>query len=257
VCLLVLAWQILPDVPLVLAGNRDEFHQRPAAACHWWREPPGILGGRDLEAGGGWLAVNRAGRLAVVTNVREPGAKVTGQRSRGELVVDVLSFDGPVRDWIAGLDERRAEFAGFNLMIRDGEDLHSLTNRGEDRLDLEPGIYGLSNRGLNTPWPKVEVVRDGLRSLVDDGDVQSDSLFGLLTDRSPAPDEKLPDTGVPLEWERALSAVFIAGSDYGTRASTVVLAGADGKVELEERRFGPDGEPTGSSRFEFDVVWDR
>ncbi len=162
-CVLVLAWRILPDLPLAFAGNRDEFHARPSADCHWWREPPGILGGRDLEARGGWLAVNRAGRLAVVTNVREPGAKVAGKRSRGELVADALSFRGPVRDWIAGLDDRRSDFAGFNLLMSDGEELHFVTNRGEDRLDLEPGIYGLSNHRLNTPWPKVTAVREGLR----------------------------------------------------------------------------------------------
>lgn len=242
---------------MILVGNRDEFHRRPAAACDWWNEPGEVLGGRDLEAGGAWLAVNRAGRLAVVTNVREPGPQLARCRSRGELVVDALCCSGPIQDWIAGLDARRTEYAGFNLMVRDGDALHHLTNRGEDQLDLEPGVYGLSNRGLDTPWPKVTAARDGLRRLVDRGEVATESLFDLLADRLPAPDADLPDTGVPLEWERLLSSVFIVDPRYGTRASTVVMVGAEGNVELEERRFGSDGESTGSSRFEFCAVPDR
>ncbi|MCU0305131.1 MAG: NRDE family protein [Thermoanaerobaculales bacterium] len=252
-CLLVIAWRVHPQHPLVLAGNRDEYHRRPAAPAHWWPAPEGILGGRDLEAGGAWLAVDRRGRLAVVTNVHEPVADPAGRRSRGELVVEALTDPGPVRGWISGLDGRRDRYGGFNLVVADGDALHCCSNRGPDRLDLEPGIYGLSNHLLDTPWPKVEAARRGLRALLDAGSLDVDSLFELLADRSPAPDQDLPATGVPLDRERALSPIFIAGDDYGTRASTVVLTSPGGEVFLEERRFGPSGVAAGSSSFGFAV----
>ena len=250
-CLLVLAWRSHPEFPLILVGNRDEFHDRPTAAADWWPDPDGVLGGRDLQAGGSWLAMNRSGRLAVVTNCREPATDVSGLRSRGELVIDSLSQKGPVREWISDFDARRGAYGGFNHLLFDGDGMHCLTNRGEDRLDLEPGIYGLSNRQLNTPWPKVVAARAGLRRLVESDRIDPESLFGLLSDRSPAPDAELPRTGVPMEWERALSAVFIDGPEYGTRASTAVRVNATGGVEFEERRFGPDAEPAGASRFSF------
>lgn len=248
-CLVVVAWNAHPDYTVILAGNRDEFHARPAAQVGWWSDPEGILGGRDLEAGGGWLAVDRRGRLAVVTNFRE-SPRTAGIRSRGELVVEVLSHPGPVRDWVSTLDGRRDEYGGFNLLVRDGVELHCLGNRGGDRFDLPPGIYGLSNHLLDTPWPKVTSVKDGIARMIRDGSVATEGLFDLLADRTQVREDKLPNTGVPLEWERALSSVFVAGADYGTRASTVVLIRNDGSIELEERRFGPGGVPTGRSRFE-------
>lgn len=252
-CLLVFAWRTRPDLPLILAGNRDEFHARPAAPAGWWGEHEELLGGRDLEAGGSWLALDRRGRLAVVTNVREPVRDTRGRRSRGELVVDALRFDGPLGRFAEQLRGRRDEYGGYNLLIGDGEELHCLSNRSKDRIGLEPGIYGLSNDRLDTPWPKVVAARDGLLRLVGRAEVEVDGLFELLADRTPAPDDELPDTGVPLEWERVLSAAFIVGSEYGTRASTVVLVRADGVVEFAERRFGPGGERTGRTRLEFEI----
>ncbi len=248
-CLLVFAWRSLPGYSLILAGNRDEFHNRPAQAAHWWEEPNGIFAGRDLQAGGSWLGVSRAGRFAVVTNFREPGTATSGRRSRGELVVDFLSASATTLEWTDRLAEIQDEYGGFNLIIGDGEQIHHLTNRGEDRPCLDPGIYGLSNHHLDTPWPKVTAARAGLRRLVDDDRVEPDALFELLSDRTPVPDRELPHTGVPLEWERLLSSVFIVDPRYGTRASTIVLVGADGRHEFEERRFDQDGEVEGESCF--------
>jgi len=252
-CLLVFAWRVHPELPLVFAGNRDEFHDRPAEAAHWWREPEGMLGGKDLKAGGSWLGIHRNGRFAVVTNYREPAVDTGGMRSRGDLVLDSLASQAPLVEWTDGLATRRDDYGGFNLIVGDGERLHYLTNRGDDRLDLAPGIYGLSNRRLNTPWPKVTTVRDGLSGLIDTQQVDSGSLFDLLADRTPVPDDKLPRTGVPLEWERALSAVFIAGPRYGTRACTVVLIREDGRASFWERRFEPEGDCTGEEQFELTI----
>lgn len=241
---------------MILAGNRDEFHDRPAQAAHWWEEPEGVLAGRDLQAGGSWLGIHRGGRFAVVTNYREPGVATTGKRSRGELVTGFLASTAPVDDWMDELAARREEYGGYNLIIGDGTAAHYLTNRGEDHRDLGPGIYGLSNHRLDTPWPKVSVAREGLRRLIGNRQVYPDAIFDLLSDRTLAPDPELPDTGVPLVWERLLSSVFVVDPRYGTRAGTVVLAGADGTTVFEERRFGPAGDPSGASRIEYKTVFD-
>jgi len=248
-CLLAFAWRVHPGFPLVLVGNRDEFHDRPAEPVHWWPEPEGILAGRDLRAGGSWLGLSREGRFAVVTNYREPGVVTSGRRSRGELVVDFLSSSATTQECMDELAENQDEYGGFNLVIGDGNQLHYLTNRGEGRRSLEPGIYGLSNRRLDTPWPKVVAARSGLRRMIHEDRIDQNTLFDLLSDRTPAPDDELPHTGVPLEWERALSAAFIDGPEYGTRASTVVRIDAESGVEFDERRFGPNAEFAGESRF--------
>ncbi|HSL18405.1 MAG TPA: NRDE family protein [Methylomirabilota bacterium] len=249
-CLLVVAWQADPELPLVLAGNRDEFHHRPAAPAGWWEAPGGVVGGRDLEAGGSWLALHRSGRIAVVTNFREPLADSPGRRSRGELVVGAVTSEGPLEAWLNRLAGRGDDYGGFNLVVGDGRELHVVSNRGGDRRCLPPGVYGLSNHLLDTPWPKVAAAKARLRRWLADPRRDREGLFGILADRQPAPDDELPDTGVPEAWERLLSSAFIVSPRYGTRASTVVLVRADGGTELVERRFAPDGSCTGESAFE-------
>lgn len=252
-CLLVFACRAHPEFPLILAGNRDEFHDRPAQAAHWWSEPPGILAGRDLRAGGTWLGVNRGGRFAVVTNYREPGAVTSGTRSRGELITNYLTSSTPVVDWIEALEGRRDEYGGYNLIAGGADRATYATNRGDDEASLEPGIYGLSNHRLNTPWPKVTAAKERLRRAMADAEITTPPLFELLADRRPAADRALPNTGVPRDWERLLSAAFIVSPSYGTRVSTVVLMRRDGLVVFEERRFAADGAPSGVSRFDFAV----
>jgi uncharacterized protein with NRDE domain len=254
VCLLVFAWRIHPDYPLVLAGNRDEFHARPAAPAGWWPEHEGVLAGRDLQAGGTWLGVHRQGHVAVVTNFREPAQDTAGRRSRGELVVDFLTRDEPVDRWAAGLARRRDEYGGFNLLAGDADGLHYLTNRGADVLDLPPGLYGLSNHRLDTPWPKVEMAKARLAEAIDGERLAKRDLFRILADRTQAADSELPDTGVPLAWERLLSAAFIVSPEYGTRVSTVVLADRHGRIEFEERRYDGEGEPVGESRYSLEAA---
>jgi uncharacterized protein with NRDE domain len=251
VCLLVVAWQVHPHHPLIFAGNRDEFHARPAAPADWWADSPALLGGRDLQAGGTWLAVHRDGRFGVVTNFREAAADATGQRSRGELVVDFLTSPAPPRRWLKDLAARGADYGGYNLLVAGDGELHYATNRGDDAPGLAPGIYGLSNHRLDTAWPKVRRIKDRLAALLESDDLASESLFRILADRTPAPDDSLPATGVPLAWERMLSAAFIVSPRYGTRVSTVVRITAKGGVEFEERRFDADGQRVGQRHFEF------
>jgi len=253
-CLLAFAWRVHPDFPLVLVGNRDEFHNRPAEPAHWWSAPEEILAGKDLQAGGSWLGLSRRGRFAVVTNYREPGVPASGRRSRGDLVVDFVSSSVTAEEWMDELAENRDEYGGFNLVIGDGNQLHYLTNRSEGQRFLTPGIYGLSNHILDSPWPKVTLARERLRDLLEDTRLSIESLFSIIEDRTRPHDDDLPKTGVPLEWERLLSSAFVVDRRYGTRASTVVVVGAVGEIALAERRFGVDGACTGESRFDLRVT---
>jgi uncharacterized protein with NRDE domain len=248
-CLLVFAFKVHPRYRLIMAGNRDEFHDRPAEPCRWWSDPGGILAGRDLEAGGAWMGVNRTGRAAVVTNYREPARPTSGRRSRGELVVGALTTENDLDAWARRLDAAGADYGGFNLIVARNGSLHFLTNRGADRLDLEPGIHGLSNHRIDTPWPKVVTARRRLEGVIASDRVSPETLFELLSDRRPADDDELPDTGVPREWERLLSSAFIVDDRYGTRASTVLLVDAAGGAEMVERRFDREGQPIGDAWF--------
>jgi len=235
-CLILVAWHAHPDYPLVVAANRDEFHRRPSAPAGPWPDQPEIRGGRDLEAGGTWLAVRDDGRFAAVTNVREPGVP-PGPVSRGALPRAFLMGDPSAGAFARGI--RGEDHAGFNLLLADREELWWCSNRAPAPLRLEPGLYGVSNRLLDTPWPKVVKAKARFAAALERLP-SFEACFGLLADPAPAPDDELPDTGVPLAWERLLSSVFIRSADYGTRASTVVTRDREGAFRLEERRFGPD-----------------
>ncbi|WP_290788943.1 NRDE family protein [Halomonas sp.] len=235
--------------PLRLVANRDEFHARPAAPLACWADDPAIVGGRDLEAGGSWLAVHRRGRFAAVTNVRDPRLKVAGDApSRGDLVRDALTCpDLPAwLDRLAGGEAAR--FAGFNLLAGDGSRLWHL-HRGVDGVylaEVPPGLHGVSNGSLNTPWPKLIEARQGLGACLRHGRWPEDALTAMADPR-PADDDQLPETGVGLEMERMLSSPFIVGERYGTRAMTWVGWHASGRIEIGERRFGPGGVALGES----------
>jgi uncharacterized protein with NRDE domain len=235
--------------PLRLVANRDEFHDRPAAPLATWEDAPWLVGGRDLEAGGSWLAVHRRGRVAAVTNVRDPGLVLPpGAPSRGALVREALERDD-LEAWLSALAEGGAlHYAGFNLLVADGETLWYL-HRGRDALDLQrvpPGIHALSNARLDTPWPKLITARQGLAASLRHGHWPDDAL-AALGDRRRADDRRLPETGVGLERERELSPAFIAGEHYGTRATSWLTWRRDGRIEIGERRYGPGGVALGES----------
>jgi uncharacterized protein with NRDE domain len=239
-CLILLAWRTRDDYPLVLAANRDEFYGRPSAPAQFWEDQPGVLGGRDLEKGGTWLAVSRSGRLAAVTNYREGRSRRAAARSRGELVADfVAGTDEPER-YLARLASSRADYDGFNLLVGslwDGMAYYS--NRGGAPHGLQPGVHGLSNHLLNSPWPKVERGKAGLLDLLAAPEHELvPALFSLLEDQTPPPDHLLPDTGVGHAWERVLSTAFIRTPDYGTRCTTVIVADARGQVRFIEHTHG-------------------
>lgn len=237
-CLILVAWQAHPRFPLVVAANRDEFHARPSAPAAPWPEDPRVTAGRDLEAGGTWLGIREDGRFAAVTNVREPGVP-KGSLSRGHLTRDFLLGDRSPGAFAAGIDG--SLHSGFNLLVADAGELWYRSNRDGAARRLEPGVYGVSNHLLDTPWPKLATARKRFALALAALPALA-PCFDILADREIVPDERLPATGVPLEWERLLSAVFVQSEAYGTRASTVLARDRTGAVLFEERRFGPGGE---------------
>lgn len=249
-CLLVLAWQSHPRYRLIFAGNRDEFHQRPTSAAGWWRNPADVLAGKDLEAGGTWLGVSRAGRFGVVTNFRDPDVKKPNAPSRGGLVLDWLASNRPT-EFLQKLQKHSDAYSGFNLLVGDRRELHYLTNKGESQNAIEPGVHGLSNHVLDTEWPKVRKAKQSLHGLLASETVEANTLLALLADRRQAPDEELPNTGVGIDLERFLSPAFIVGEQYGTRSSSVILVEHGGTVSFVERRFGSTGRVTDTQEFNF------
>lgn len=263
-CLAALAVAQSDRFPFVLASNRDEFFHREAAPLAWWTDAGvSLLGGRDLSAGGTWLAVNRAGRLALVTNVREPGRVLPGAPSRGELVPRWLGGGGPpLLDEMAAVPRN-----GFNFLASELSGHHGLwfSNRPEpQRRVLGPGLFGLSNAALDTPWPKVRALKRSLAgALAAAGGVNAlgAALFEALAQRQPAPDAELPATGVPLQRERQLSPPFIRiegeAGVYGTRCSTLViveaLAAGRRRVHMHERRFAAGGAVDGETAMAFEL----
>lgn len=240
-CLIAFAWQQHPHYPLVVAANRDEFFARPALPADWWEDAPHILAGRDVQAGGTWLGVNRAGHFAALTNFRAPKDQRPGAPSRGELVRHCLENGDEALGTLRTLAQRSHLYPGFNLLSCDGRQMAILESRNRSARALPPGVYGLSNHLLNTPWPKLQRARARLAAALAHLP-HTDTLLTLLLDDQRAPDDELPSTGISLEWERLLSSVFIRGEGYGTRCSSIVLARADGHMQFYEWSWSPDGE---------------
>ena len=252
-CLLVLAWQAHPRYRLIVAANRDEFHDRPAAALGWWAENPHILAGRDLRGSGTWMGVSRAGRFGVVTNFRELERAADGAPSRGDLVPGFLAAESATPlEYLRQTGERASQYAGYNLLLGGADALHYQSNRnGRAPRLLERGVYGLSNHWLDSPWPKLLRSRERLQELLATERVEPETLFALLADRTPADLDETPDTGLPPDWERALSSPFVVHDRYGTRCSTVLLVEHDGRTAVFERRFDAAGALTGATRYAF------
>ncbi len=248
-CLVLVAWRQLDDWPLIVAGNRDEFHARPTEPLHWWPDAPDVLAGRDLQAGGTWLALGRSGRIATVTNFRDAVPPKAGRRSRGKLVTDFIEGRMSPLEYVESIDGDA--YSGFNLFVSDGDTLAFANNRdGAPRL-LEPGVYGLANATLDAPWHKTLVSKERLGELLEAGTVNSSLLLRLLDDRELGPAHDVSTDGLEFRRAHALTAPFIVQPDYGTRSSTIVLRDSSGAIEVTERRFEPDGRLAGESRKSF------
>jgi uncharacterized protein with NRDE domain len=251
-CLLALAWKTHPDLALILAGNRDERHARATAAAGFWSDAPQVLAGRDLEAGGTWLGTTTAGRVAVVTNYREGPNPAKAPRSRGALTAEFLTGDASPQAYLETLRPHAREYSAFSLICGDRDSLWYFSNRGGDPAPVPPGIHALSNHLLDTPWPKVQAAKAGLKLLLDSGALTSEALFRLLGDRSPA-QGALPDTGVGPDLERRASAAFVQDPIYGTRCSTLLWCDGRGGSRFAERRFDAGGEALETRTFQISV----
>jgi uncharacterized protein with NRDE domain len=241
-CLILVAYRASAEYPLVIAANRDEAYARPALPADRWSDCPRVYGGRDLQAGGGWLALSTDGRYAALTNFRQGGTRDAALRTRGELVANYLCGNGEPSAYMENVRQHGDEYNGFSLLAGDAQSLCFYSNRGNGVRRVAPGVHGLSNHLLDEPWPKVINGVASLESwLALSTECLVGRLYGYLADRSVAPDHLLPSTGVDMQRERDLSAAFIAAEQYGTRASSVIVVRADGAAFFGERGFGPNG----------------
>jgi uncharacterized protein with NRDE domain len=239
-CVIFFAYKMHPEYPLILLANRDEFYARPTAAARVWEDFPEVFAGRDLVHGGTWLGIRKPGRFAAVTNYRDPFAP-PGKFSRGDLVGDFLKNAYPVNDYLLKIKNRAADFSGFNLLVgeisRNAQTVGYYSNR-EDRVKiLAPGIYGLSNHLLDTPWRKVEKGKAALKNLLQNGHFERQKFLEILGDKTLADDSDLPETGIGYEREKRLSAIFIETPVYGTRSSSLVAVDKNYEISLEERNI--------------------
>lgn len=252
-CLILLALQQHPSYKLILAANRDEYYDRPSAPPAFWNEAPGLLAGRDLRSGGTWLGITKKGRIAAITNYRDPASIKRNAPSRGWLVRDFLVGSGGTMEYLGKVRQEGGKFNGFNLLVGVRDELCWYSNRSGEIAKLSRGLHGISNRLLDTPWPKVIRGTQGISQILDkDGEISPETLIDLLQDRTQAPDEILPDTGVGNEWERILSPVFIVSPTYGTRSSTLILIDKKDQVTFIDRTFHSHRQPI-SSKFTFTI----
>ncbi len=250
-CLILFAYRCHPDFPLLIAANRDEYHQRPAQPARFWPESPQLLAGRDLLGGGTWLGVNRNGRFAAVTNFREPGA-TSGERSRGEICINFLLSGNSASRFAHQLSASANQYGGYNLLLWDGEQLCYYSNQNQQQRLLEPGIYGVSNGYLDEAWPKVVSGKQALEQALASQDIFADCL-AMLANREQPQDHHLPNTGVGLEFERLLAPRFILSNDYGTRVSTVLGVPEEGELSFIEQSFAANGAYCGRVRYDFSL----
>lgn len=264
-CLILFAYRVHPDYPLIVAANRDEFFERPSQAAHFWEDENDLLAGRDLQAQGTWMGINRQGRFAAVTNFRQGGVALDKPGSRGDLTRNFLISDAPTGPlasdtYLNQVADNADHYNGFNLLTgtinSSGYRLGYLSHQGHKILDLPPGIYGLSNALLDTPWPKVQQGKSALASLLASRlsvDTLAERLLEPLADRQTASDDLLPSTGVGIEFERLLSSRFISSPSYGTRTSTALIINRDSQVSFLERSFNAEREVINEADFNFQL----
>lgn len=248
-CLIVWNWQPNSSSPLLVIGNRDEFYARPTQSLHWWGDD--ILAGKDLKGGGTWMGVTKGGKFAALTNYRGSDKQRDEAPSRGKLVVDFLESSISLEGYLEYLSLVADSYNPFNLILYDGIMLKGFESRHNKRVDIEPGVGGLSNADFNSPWPKVEYLKSNLKSQ-NYGDSWNDlKLLELLQNSKRAPDHLLPKTGVSLDRERVLSSCFVKSSDYGTRSSSIVRFGTK-YINFKEQCYNGVGSTT-KTEIDFDI----
>ena len=243
-CLILIAYQVSDTYPLLVAANRDEFHARPTAPAAFWDDYPHVFAGRDLQAGGTWMGVSRDGRFAAITNYRDPQRTLPAPRSRGELTTHYLAGNLDAETYLLEVASSADAYAGFNLLLGEAGELWYLSSSSRDAAPrrLSPGVYGLSNASLDTPWPKVVRGKQVLQNKIA-GVPSHDGLASVVSSRALASRSQLQGVGLDGEMDELLSAQFIVNETYGTRATTTLWQDARGNIQWRETGFSPDGEP--------------
>jgi uncharacterized protein with NRDE domain len=253
-CLLLFGIKVSESFPFILAANRDEFYQRPTAAMDFWPENRSILAGKDLECGGTWFGINTRGRFAALTNYRDLSSLKTQAPSRGNIIVKFLESKDSIPDFLDRLKPESARYNGFNLLAGDCHTQYWFSNQTQAITAVSPGIHGISNHLLDTPWPKVTTGKDALARVIDAAPSNAETLdantfFELLSDTTPPADTLLPETGVGLEWERLLAPMFIKSPTYGTRSSIAMGINPQGEIQVTERTYCPDKKTPPQNRY--------
>ncbi|MBS4208681.1 NRDE family protein [Bacillus sp. FJAT-50079] len=237
-CIVFAAYSSHPNYRLIIAANRDEFYGRPTEQAHFWQDEPNVLAGRDLQQMGTWMGITTYGRFAALTNFRDPTEEIGLKQSRGHIVQNFLTGNEKPIEFLQKLQHDRMNYRGFNILLSDYDSFFYYSNVENKITQLKPGLYGLSNHLLNTPWPKVEKGKKFIEEVISkDETINEEELFRLLNDHEHAPIEALPTTGVSLDWEKKLSSIFINTPNYGTRCSTVLTVNSEGFVRFTERTF--------------------
>jgi len=238
-CLITFAYNKHPKYRLILAANRDEFYQRPTRRAQFWEDEglSEILAGKDMEAGGTWMGISKNGKWAALTNYRDPNWKLENPPSRGELVLNFLTSNDSSKTYIESLQENSDTYVGYNILLGDSDGITHFSNFDRSPKVIESGLHGLSNALLDTPWPKLEMAKAALSKQINEQEIDRSKIFEFLNNETKAPDDQLPETGIPYQWEKAVSSLFIKTENYGTRCSSILLIGHDGEVEFTERRF--------------------
>ncbi|MFQ6372094.1 NRDE family protein [Shewanella sp. YIC-542] len=250
-CILFIALQQHPDYPLILCANRDEYHQRPTQAAHFWPGQPQLLAGKDLTAGGSWLGINRQGAIAALTNIRAPHLLRDNCPSRGALVINALRH-GITAQW---LRQHRQEYNPFNLLYGSANGLFCCNSLSGQIQPLTPGYHAISNGALDDIWPKMARGTQALQQLIGrQQTVNSNTLLDIMRDETQANAGQLPTTGIDRAWEQKLSSIFIQHPDYGTRSTTVLLQHRTGNVEFLEVRYAPNAQACERHRFQFSLL---
>ena len=247
-CILFIALNKHSKYPLIVCANRDEFHHRPTEQAHLWPPENEILAGKDLEAGGTWLGINKRGGFAALTNLRDPLRQQSEMRSRGELVLKALGSQGPITtSW---LRDHSSHYNPFNLIFGDVSELYCFNSRANSLTQLDSGFHSISNGALDDIWPKMARGTLALQESISSGEEPDiDALLTIMKDETRAQDSELPETGIGLEWERLLSSIYIKHEEYGTRSTSILLQDNSGNTRFIEVRYDGKGRNLGRQQF--------
>lgn len=252
-CLILFQIDQHPRYKFILAANRDEEFARPTMAAHFWPEYPALLAGKDLLANGTWLGITKQGKFAAITNdYTGTMPKLPTGVSRGKLVLDYLIGNENPLTYMQQIQSNRAQYSGFNLIAGSIAQLYHYNNSSNEITSIDAGIHGISNATLDTPWPKVTQTKAALSSLDTPAVIDEEALFRIMADKTPAPDQQLPDLPLPIEQKRAVSANFIETPNFGTRSTTLLLVDHDDQVTFAERTYQANGR-TSDARFSFPI----